>query len=114
MNRYEIRCTAAQTKKALELGAPIEYVDRFNENLPCELIEFTDTNGKKKSAEFVIPTAEQMIGFLRNKGIRFHFDDITNFWRIVFNLEIIAKGYSETKELDAIDKALEYLTNNKK
>ena len=48
MDRYTIYCTEEQTKKALELGAPIEseYIE-----LICKSF-------------LIYPTAEQMIGFI--------------------------------------------------
>lgn len=121
MNKYTIYCTSEQVKKALELGAQIEYVDRFNENLPSELIEFTDANGKIKSAEFVIPTAEQMIGWLEEQG------DINaievgcaykwgyrifnkEYWEIMKHNTIYQSRQEAT--LAAIDAALEYLVDN--
>ena len=48
MNQYTIYCTPEQTKKALKLGAPIEY---------------------QLKGAFKIPTAEQMIGWLEEQGI---------------------------------------------
>lgn len=113
MGRYTLYCTKAQTKMALNLGAPITTIKSKRTKdtiLSDDVIKYDEDT----FTYVVSPTTEQMIGFLRDKGFRFHFDDITNFWRIVFNLEIIAKGYSETKELDAIDAALEYLSKNKK
>lgn len=97
MNQYTIPCTIEQTKKALELGAPI---------ITCE-------NKRKGTIDFVIPTAEQMIGWLRTKGFRFAFDDDTNYWNVCVGNKPITVGYGQTenKELAAIDATLEYLTN---
>lgn len=85
---YTILCTQEQTLKAIELGAPIEGI--------------------------FIPTAEQMIGFLRSKGIKFNFNDAVKYWSCSFGYVGIDCGWSENKELDAIDAALDYLIENKK
>lgn len=114
MNKYTLYCTHEQTKKALGLGAPIErdgYEDR-----PYVYID----------GAYLIPTAEQMIGWLEEKGIqisimfcykvsslRWNYDlDNTNI--ILFEHNSI--GYPSRKEavLAAIDASLEHLTNNKK
>lgn len=118
MQDCTIYCTPEQTKKALELGAPIDYVDRFNENLPCELIEFTDSNGKKMSAEFVIPTAEQMLNWLRSERFYFRFDDYIKHYLVIAkrsSFELITKGNLDNEEavLAAIDAALDYLEKEK-
>lgn len=77
MERYKIYCTKAQTKKALELGAPIKVTERISDLINIEYF----LNEDKKTA-VIVPTTEQMIGFLRDKGIRFHFDDETDYWCI--------------------------------
>lgn len=94
MNRFSIYCTEEQTRKALEIDAPI----------PHHAI----------SLKYIEPTAEQMIGYLRMKGFKFSFDDTYNYWAVSVDCKIIDKGQSEDKELSAIDATLEYLTNNKK
>lgn len=101
MNRYEIRCTEEQTRKALEHGAPIEISADYS----------TLING----VPYEIPTAEQMIGFLRSKGIKFHFDDDTNYWHVSIDSEPLSIGYGtdKNKELAAIDAALDYLSQRK-
>lgn len=108
MDRYQIYCTPKQTRKALELGAPIITVCH---NYHGSIVTGTMMMGNDL---IYIPTAEQMIGFLRSKGFRFHFDDATTFWRTIYDVELIADGWDENKELTAINSALEYLTNNNK
>lgn len=108
MNRYTIFCTAEQTKKALELGAPIQ-IASINEIRLGRYIEV-----QKNNEIYGIPTAEQMIGWLRSeKNIEFHFDDETNYWAIGDANDDITPlrwyNYSDDKELNAIDAALEYL-----
>ena len=109
MNRYTICCTAEQTKKALELGAPIQYAS-IND-IRLERYVCIDDEC------YTIPTTDQMIWWLRSKGIQFHFDDETNYWNIgdaTNDLTPLRRyGYSDNKELSAIDAALEYLENNK-
>ena len=51
MNKYTIYCTSEQTKRAYELGAPIE----------------KPSNSLFESLENKIPTTEQMCGWLREK-----------------------------------------------
>lgn len=103
-----------QTIKALELGAPI------TTKIPIEC-DYELANGElvypKNIELFNIPTAEEMIGWLRSKNIQFHFDDETNYWNIGDANDDLTLfrwcGYSDNKELAAIDAALEYLSNNK-
>ncbi|MBQ0088528.1 MAG: hypothetical protein KBT27_04255 [Prevotellaceae bacterium] len=145
MDEFTIYCTEEQTKKALELGAPIEtldteveienrnigytvgyegflcqpakletylYDDDGNRNEWCAILEGTEETGR---IVVYTPTTEQMIGFLRSKGIKFHFDDETNYWRVdtsVWPISI-SHGVSEKKEHAAIDAALEYLSTKK-
>lgn len=107
MDRYITYCTPEQVKKALELGAPIK-------------IECFSTATEDHWHE-VIPTAEQMIGWLEEQGVFISIVPDTD--------ENTCANYVETKEfslsnvvcssrkeatLAAIDAALEYLTKNKK
>lgn len=107
MKRYNIYCTFEQTKKALELGAPIKYVSIGN---------------IKKYHE---PTAEQMIGWLEDQKLKIniaHVDMVEDC--LSFHIYegkdrdlAVKKGYnySSRKEatLAAIDAALEYLSAHK-
>lgn len=123
MNGYTIKCTEEQTKKAFELGAPIKAnKDYSNGNISetlCVYGEIVDKNeyGIGECIILVIPTAEQMIGWLRSKNVLFHFDDETNYWNICSTGDDLTPlrlfGYAVNKELDAIDAALEYLGNLK-
>lgn len=114
---YTIYCTPEQTKKALELGAPIKYT----------LERLIDSCFKP-----IIPTAEQMISWLEEQGMLIDVSFIGTdkpkmqgdkiFIYHVFDLnewkELIpfSRIYSSRKEatLASIDAALEYLSNNKK
>lgn len=114
MNRYTIYCTEAQTKKALELGAPLfryTSIPNFAEVIEISISEY-----------YEIPTAEELIGWLEDNNIETiivckkdggdygytvyhtsHRSPLQHFW------------FSSRKEatLAAIDAALEYLSNKK-
>ena len=112
MNRYTIYCTPEQTKKALELGAPIEIVphdyDRKSKYTEIE-------NGALKH-----PTAEEMIGWLEEQEniIEICIKRIGT-WRYEIYIEPHyheeGGGYSTREKacLAAIDAALDYLIKNK-
>lgn len=115
MDNYTILCTEAQTKKSLELGAPI---DEFCGFRPAAYID---------GILYDIPTAEQMMGWLRNEGI--HLSILYSRFRDLYNVQCFEfddvyirdddgaiKYFISYKQatLAAIDVALEYLTNNKK
>lgn len=118
MNSYTIYCTEAQTKKAFELGAHIERVI-FTTN---DAYKYTKIN----EGIYIIPTAEQMIGWLESisamqlqiekQTLDLGSDTRYRIW--VGNTckqfsDIIKMGnYSTRKEatLAAIDAALEYLS----
>lgn len=62
MNKYTIRCTEEQTRKALELGAPLQtMIYRFKDYSKDLFVE----EGK----DYFIPTTDQMIGWLEEQGI---------------------------------------------
>lgn len=124
MNEYTIYCTEEQTRKALALGAPIEYAGIPNLHSPHKEIEFVGESGKMECAKFALPTAEQMISWLEEQKVFVHIEpcvDISCSWRIA------SKGYNKygyTSDINvcksrreatlaSIDKALEYLTKRK-
>lgn len=114
MNRYTIYCTEEQTKKALELGAPIEqYKAAYVSELFPYCVEYKDD----VRVVTVYPTAEQMIGWLEEQ------ENIAEIcikrygnWRYEIYIEPYHHqeegGFLSRKEatLAAIDKALEYLS----
>lgn len=117
MNEYIIYCTKEQTKKALELGAPIE-MDSHSHGMPYI---------QDKTNFFICPTAEQMIGWLEKQGL--WEIQITRKWGYngwyfyLYNsmgndLVDFETAYLSRKgaTLAAIDEALEYLNliNKKK
>lgn len=115
MNRYTIYCTEAQTKKALELGAPIL--------ADTQEIKFAGLNGLPFDIDrVVIPTAEQMILWLEEQGILIDIDTEWNKSVLVYvwdceNKSLINNvfhGSRKNATLVAIDAALDYLSNNKK
>lgn len=58
MEQYTIPCTEEQTRRAFELGAPIN-----TDNNPM----FSDFIEVKKGLYAIVPTAEQMIGWLEEQ-----------------------------------------------
>lgn len=106
MNRYTIHCTEQQTRKALELGAPINKV--------C--LALTD-NWRDET-----PTAEQMIGWLNEQGVQITTHvDVFGEWKTYLyktsSVGIIAESeWSKSRKetiIVAIDEALKYLENLK-
>lgn len=78
---------------------------------------------EKNTLDTVIPTAEQMIGWLEEqeniKEIFVSLEYITWYYAIILSNESVIEcndSYDSRKEatLAAIDSALEYLSNNKK
>lgn len=116
MNRYQIFCTPEQTKKALELGAPIKAATFTRPGDGKKVVEIGEYN------LYSIPTAEQMIGWIEEQG---SITDIGIYlvfqWGYyIYNGKYCIKNnngkYLTRKEatLAAIDAALEYLSNNNK
>lgn len=122
MDKYIIYCTEEQTRKALELGAPI--------TLFSDSGHVTEDTAKKwhmcvlDSKSYIIPTSEQMIGWLEEqesiKEVSV-FSDVTE-WNWTFDgykedggyAFASRDSYSNRKEatLASINAALDYL--NKK
>ena len=111
---YSIFCTKEQTRKALKLGAPIDIY--YNEDIEhtC-IIEGLCWN---------IPTAEQMMGWLRKeKGLFvepylngeccYSFSPIVSTKEDGEIIHLEAEDDPDKATLVAIDAALEYLTNKK-
>lgn len=114
MDKYTIPCTPEQTKKALELGAPIDYSsDNFDSD--C-----TDNIGRLSNGLYaIIPTAEQMIGWLEEQDSIIDIE-LKTVTRGVWGYEVYGRfipfktsdsGYNSRKEatIAAIDAALDYL-----
>lgn len=122
MPDYTIYCTPEQTKKALELGAPLAIYG--NGEMTAEIAKkynLTPING----VTYIIPTAEQMLGWLEEQGIIVDtISEEENENEILYLASLYKKGYqSLNKELilypsrkeatiAAIDAALEYLIKN--
>lgn len=129
MKEYANYCTEEQTKKALELGAPIDGISSSTKEdittIQCVKLDtpiYTDViDGGFDYA--IIPTAEQMINWLESQDdiydirlLRFANGD----WKYEITTKHIPKNktYSRCKSkkeatLAAIDAALDYLSNNK-
>lgn len=122
MNRYTIYCTEEQTKKARELGAPIEI--KSIEEAPKDWQGKAFFTGMSTCAK--LSTAEQMLNWLEEQGLFVGTQRIKNadktftyYYNISDNdCENINNGmwmYKTNKEatLAAIDAALEYLIKEK-
>lgn len=109
MNRYTLYCTEEQTKKAHALGAPL--------NLGYHNYDFENSIKIRNLCYAEIPTAEQMIGWLEDKGFRFD-EDCGIMYCIMVHINneyidgAICTDSHKEATLAAIDAALEYLTNN--
>lgn len=132
MNRYTIYCTEEQARKAFELGAPIsvnKYTDirearkairEFeNNNIQYALIDNFQQPGEYWCKLMPLPTAEQMIGWLEEKGLCISIEyNTTN--RYAVSLEglfgYIPLGIDSRKEatIAAIDAALDYMTKERR
>lgn len=113
MNKYAILCTEEQTKKALELGAPLEYYIQGDSKVIYN----------KEEGYIKIPTAEEMIGWLEEQESIYEVDiaSIGNItWSFcIWDNELFPVDnhnmYNTRKEatLAAIDYALYYLKQHK-
>lgn len=116
MNRYVIRCTEQQTRKAFRLGAPIEILPNYTEFRGFPFVKCQDGNERP----CVPPTAEQMIGWLEEQGILIDIDTEWNKSVLVYvwdceNKSLINNVFHGSRKeatLAAIDAALDYLINN--
>ena len=115
INNYSIYCTSEQTKKALELGAPIEI--KTIEEAPKDWQGKACFTGMATCAKF--PTAEQMLGWLEEQeSIKSIVIDKTNKWQYViwgsdgYSIWCDTGFNSRLKAtLAAIDATLEHLNN---
>lgn len=121
MKQFAIYCTEEQTKKALELGAPITLFSNSG-HIPQETADNWHLCLLGDNA-YYIPKAEEMIGWLEEvKGCSFNVYEVNIGWtyNIIYKKEVDSEEsyipYESRKKatLAAIDAALEYLTNNKK
>lgn len=121
MKEFTIYCTEEQTRRAYELGARIERHVVFCEG--CVRIGKTVNNERLYG---IAPTAEQMCGWLRERGLHaYAFPSNGNTGEIYIGEvdELTNNGFAcllstEAKEpeqalLAAIDLALDYLSNSK-
>lgn len=114
MEKYTIYCTLEQMKNALELNAPIlrRYIDNGQK---CFYIDL-----ESEFPPYIIPTAEQMIGWLEEKGInvvveREYEHYIWKLWdgrcNILDMSELVWYDTRDEATLTAIDAALKYLVD---
>lgn len=134
MDRYKILCTEEQTKKAIKLGAPIKIADtrdkysflpQYSDSTGCRTKKFEDAYKNcycDETAAYLIPTAEQMIGWLEEQESIISIEVIKcdGYWQgyvetTNYKDAIGRHGYSSRKgaTIAVIDAALEYLTKNK-
>lgn len=124
MDEYTIYCTSEQVEKALELGAQIKYANAYNAYLPHTMIDFVGESGKMECAQFVIPSAEQMIGWIESfpqihhisvwkECVRWNYTFYYKQDGIVKRFDIGSSGNRPEATLAAIDAALKYLENLK-
>lgn len=106
MNKYTIHCTEEQTKKAFELGAPIVILPNYEEYKGFPFVRHTNGN----EYPCAIPTAEQMLGWLEERGLYIQIDNMASTVGVDFKT-IYDRIKTSRKEatLAAIDVALDYL-----
>lgn len=113
MQNYTIYCTPEQTKRALELGAPIEILSNYTEFRGFPFIKCQDGNERP----YVPPTTEQMRGWLRTKGFKFKMVELKEVhWQCSIPPEFYQSGSTPSLEEAthaAIDTALEHLVKIK-
>lgn len=111
MNKYTIYCTEEQTRKALELGAPINTRWSYDGYYPVPFIKVI----KIEYAHYAeVPTAEEMIGWLEEQGFYFRIE--TTGSSVEIDAKCIVEIHNSTRKdaiLTAINAAQEYLSNNK-
>lgn len=141
MKEFNIYCTESQTRKALELGAPIEIFgsEEMSRDLIKKAKEYDQLDYLEKELNendhatiigelaYCKPTSEQICGWLRKRGLSIEiiskkFGDYTKLWRSMLweipsvdkNKDVIeSNDYNEAMHA-AIDAAFDYLTNIKK
>lgn len=107
MEKYKIYCSEEQTRKALKLGAPLfKYtsIPNFAKVIEIAYCEY-----------YEIPTAEEMIGWLNEQGIAADviFIEETKTYKAYCSYNCYISTDRSEATLATIDKALEYLANNK-
>ena len=119
MNEYTIYCTEEQTKKALELGAPI-YTAPYFSVLIYEVRNFF----VKDDTCYYFPTVEQTLGWLEEQNIaidlhayfKVNNSRINHYEYTVTDSTRVFNGSKITRKeatLAVIDAALDYLSNQK-
>lgn len=131
MFRYSIFCTEGQTRKAVELGAPIKtfsqsFADEYRTSIMYDKYCSIPPIKREDCEDEIyadIPTAEQMINWLESQGISIDLSTHSrgyewNLWKwFGYNInKIDSNGFTigprKDATLAAIDAALEYLSNN--
>lgn len=116
MEQYTIYCSPEQTKKAFELGAPIVLLPNYEEYKGFPFVRHTNGN----EYPCVIPTAEQMIGWIEQQGMFIQvmkpYNNADLWLYYVRPVDAHRADFNTRKEatLAAIDAALDYLMKKKK
>lgn len=126
MRKYSCYCTAEQTRRAFLLDAPIEtihysndYIKRFSKEINEESLlksNIAIIHNEDGIHAGVIPTAEQMVGWLEEQGLFITIDKSDGghlFYNILKENEYVCEwnSFSSRSEaiIAAIDAALDYL-----
>lgn len=116
LSDYTIRCTPEQVCKAINLGAMLDICDWRHVDTPSCM---TMTNNGELIGHFMLPTAEQMIGWLEEQGVRISIYGHSSYSYIsqLFDnsVEKYFKVFYSRPEatLATIDAALDYLLTKK-
>lgn len=107
MNEYTTYCNPRQTEEAMRLGAPIERTEILGDIINKKYI-------LENNVATIVPTAEQMIGWLRSKGFRFKIEELSDTivaYRATFGCWYKCGQSSNPKgaTLAVIDAALDFL-----
>ena len=113
MEKYTIYCTKEQTTKALELGAPIDYLYSTSDYIIAgRILKMKENN---RVCHYGIPTTEQMLGWLRSQGFRFRIKDLeeSTHWEVTIDGWMADGELQTSKEaiLATINTTLKYLSN---
>lgn len=111
MSDYTVYCTEEQTKRAYKLGAPIK--KDYSVHFGVKSVHISPEH--EGSFYATIPTTQQMIGWLREKGLIVFVTYVDIYESHVYDkgcTMISSKRYFESfqeAEFAAIDAALDYL-----
>lgn len=116
MNKYTIYCTEEQTRKAFELGAPLEEAKSLIDAQDRKHLMLENNRGGFYLP--YIPTTAQMIGWLEEQGVLVDVEMRTGIAYVYdrknkVHVKTITIHSRKEGTFVAIDTALEYLENKK-